>query len=302
MASDALRWSKFWWSDWLSDPALRSCSVGARGLWMDMLCLAFQGEPRGHVTIGGRPATPRQLAVLSGITIDECTNLLDELVQVQVFSTSPNGVIFSRRMVRDHAATEVAREAGKRGGNPLLRKSGTEGLGEPLRGGDKATLKLEAEAEAEAERKIPSATADVSPPPGEDAPALPLETPPGPRPPPVPLQQAVEIWNAVCGDLLGRVAKLHDTRQRNLRARLLEWPAEYRLDDWTAYCERILRSDFLSGRAPRSGEHANWRADFDWALKPANAVKVQEGRYDNDRSAPTGRRFADGSEIAPGTV
>ncbi len=33
-------WSKFYWSDWLSDSALRAVSSAARGLWIDMLCIA----------------------------------------------------------------------------------------------------------------------------------------------------------------------------------------------------------------------------------------------------------------------
>ena len=43
--SNGQRWSKFWWGDWQNDKALRLCSIGARGLWMEMLCIAHEGEP-----------------------------------------------------------------------------------------------------------------------------------------------------------------------------------------------------------------------------------------------------------------
>ena len=40
--------------------------------------------------------------------------------------------------------------------------------------------------------------------------------------------------------------------------------------------ERINLSPFLRGEGP--GE---WKATFDWALKPANIVKVLDGNYDD---------------------
>ena len=34
-------------ADWMKDPALRSVSLEARGLWMDMLCLLFESVAQG---------------------------------------------------------------------------------------------------------------------------------------------------------------------------------------------------------------------------------------------------------------
>jgi len=167
---------------------------------------------------------------------------------------------------------------------------------EPLPAKPDALLRTERLPRTESTKDLPSG--DVE---------LPFDAPPNPIKPapaaakPVPCERAVEIWNEVAGPLLGRVAKLTDARRKHLRARLLEMP-EGRLDAWGDYCRRIVASDYLSGRMVRTGAYANWRADFDWAIRADSAVKVQEGRYDNARSAPTGRRFADGSEIAPGTI
>ncbi len=38
---------QFYPGDWMKDPALRSVSLEARGLWMDMLCLLFESVRRG---------------------------------------------------------------------------------------------------------------------------------------------------------------------------------------------------------------------------------------------------------------
>lgn len=105
------RWSKFWWQDWQADQALRSCSIAARGLWMDMLCIAHNGTPRGHVTINGQAVAPKRLATLAGIVEKECTKLLAELEEAGVFSRTEDGTIYSRRMVRDTGQSEAGREA-----------------------------------------------------------------------------------------------------------------------------------------------------------------------------------------------
>jgi len=154
------RWSKFWWADWMRDPSLRSCSVAARGLWMDMLAIAFDGAPRGHVTIGRNPASPKQLAIIAGITEKQCVALLAELDQAEVFSRTEAGGIFSRRMVRDTGASEAGREAiTKRWAKPTKEApdpnsppnspTNREGHSPPH------SLEAEADTEAEAEKKDP---------------------------------------------------------------------------------------------------------------------------------------------------
>ena len=117
----AMRWTKFWWGDWRSDPALRACGYAARGLWMDMLALMHEGQPYGHLTINGRAASAKHLAAMAGGSEREVAKLLAELEEAGVFSRTEDGVIFSRRMVRDKAAGDAARENGSKGGNPTLK-------------------------------------------------------------------------------------------------------------------------------------------------------------------------------------
>lgn len=145
-------------------------------------------------------------------------------------------------------------------------------------------------------KKSTSAYADVSPPVGEDAPA-----PPADRKPALPIEAAVDAWNDICGPLLGRVAKLTDLRRKHLRARLVEhWPDDP-LGGWRGYCDRIKRSDFLTGRRGSTGAHAGWKADFDWICNASNAVKIVEGRYDNERDRPAPPPPGQWRE-APGTI
>ena len=171
------RWSKFWWQDWQADQALRSCSLAARGLWMDMLCIAHSGTPRGHVTINGVPVNTRRLATLAGCTERECRKLINELRDAGVFSETDGGTIYSRRMVRDNDASEAGREAiGKR-----WQKSENPNS-PPNRVYDSPPTTLEAEAEEEAERKTlkPSLIPETRE--AEAAPTKSAQWPPDPHP------------------------------------------------------------------------------------------------------------------------
>ncbi|TGQ52559.1 hypothetical protein EN836_19215 [Mesorhizobium sp. M1C.F.Ca.ET.193.01.1.1] len=115
-------WSKFFWSDWESDPNLRLCSLAAQGLWMRMLCIAAAHEPVGYVAIAGKRLDEAALARLAGCAENELGMLLSELEQNRVFSRDRHGRIFSRRMTADARKARVARRNGLRGGSPSLSK------------------------------------------------------------------------------------------------------------------------------------------------------------------------------------
>lgn len=47
-------WSKFFWSDWESDPALRLCSFAAQGFWMRVLRIAAAHDRISYVAVVGK--------------------------------------------------------------------------------------------------------------------------------------------------------------------------------------------------------------------------------------------------------
>ena len=111
-------WLKFYPADWRADPALRMCSIGARGFWMEMLCLMHEAVPYGSLLVKGAPVSERQLAGLAGISLRDAAGLLAELEAASVFSKDEDGTIFSRRMRWDHARAEEGRESiNRRWGN-----------------------------------------------------------------------------------------------------------------------------------------------------------------------------------------
>lgn len=92
---------QFYPSDWLSASDVRACSMGARGLWMDMICLMHQGEPYGYLTLNGKGILPATLARIVGASLAEVEGWLEELESLAVFSRTEDGTILCRRMIRD---------------------------------------------------------------------------------------------------------------------------------------------------------------------------------------------------------
>lgn len=115
-------WMKFYPADWRSDPALRMCSLTARGLWVEMLCVMHEAEPYGHLLVAGKSPSPQQLSVLLGADLKTISAALAELVEAGVVSQDGQGVYLSRRMVRDAEKAERDKANGKGGGNPTLKR------------------------------------------------------------------------------------------------------------------------------------------------------------------------------------
>lgn len=116
---------------------------------------------------------------------------------------------------------------------------------------------------------IPVPDPDPDPPSGEELSSADADPSVGPA-------EVAGLWNDTCDH--APIKAVTRNREAVLRSRVKEHPG---IEWWRAYFGRIAASDFLTGRCLRSAEHANWRADFDWALRPAVILKVLEGKYDN---------------------
>ena len=97
------------------------CSLAARGLWIEMLCLMHEARPHGSLLVNGKPVTAAQLASLVGAGVAEVEGFLAELEEAGVFSRDADGALYSRRMRRDEERAAVNRVNGRAGGNPSLK-------------------------------------------------------------------------------------------------------------------------------------------------------------------------------------
>lgn len=102
--------------DWRRDTPLMTCSLEARGLWIELLNIMHDTEPRGHLAIRGRAIPEDRVASMVGATPTQYRRLLSELEDAGVPSRTEDGILFSRRMVRDTRLRALRAEAGSKGG------------------------------------------------------------------------------------------------------------------------------------------------------------------------------------------
>lgn len=86
--------------DWQRDD-VAGCSLAAQGLWLRMMFIGHDSERYGYLEVNGSPIPPGSIARRCGCTLAQYEALLSELERAGVPSRTPEGVIFSRRMVRD---------------------------------------------------------------------------------------------------------------------------------------------------------------------------------------------------------
>lgn len=295
-------WRKWYPQDWRADVPLRMCSYAARGLWADLLTLMHESNVVGFLLVEGVAPTPKQLAGLLGGAEKEVKKLIAELGDANVFSVTggkmpddvkalipdgmPEGVMLSRRMLRDEAKAAKDRANGKGGGNPKLRVNAED----DNRGVNPTPNPQSQRSEARGQRPDPreaaaseSGTARA----GDDDLA-----------PPAILdgrhdEPCLTAWNeAARAEGWPEAQFLNSTRRLALRQRLGECGGA---DGFKAAIERAKTSDFLKDQ--------RW-FDLDWMLKSENFTRLMEGRYDQrhrenqggaDRHAPT---VADGVAAA----
>lgn len=262
---------QFYPSDWRNDPGLRLCSAGARGLWIDMMCLMHEGQPYGHLTVFGRPIDDASLARLVGESPTLVRKWVKELGDNEVYSVTANGVVFSRRMVRDEELRErraaggqagaehghKGAKYGSKGGRPKKEETplcinGTGDIKPPLKPAPSTSSSSSGSNEP-----IASTNVDVS----AEADA------------PLTRQEVIEAWQTrMVPQGFPAIRKITGQRERLLRARL----KDSTLDEWMQAMSALERSAFCRGENDRG-----WRADFDFLLQPKSFTKLLEGAYDH---------------------
>lgn len=142
MAAKRDPWIKFYFADWRAEPRLKLCCRAARSLWFDLLGIMHEATPYGFLLVEGISPTPSQIANLTGDAERDVRKWLGELRAAGVASFTgdavpddvdrlmeqglADGVMFSRRMVRDSARKARDRENGRCGGNPNIDMRSTK--------------------------------------------------------------------------------------------------------------------------------------------------------------------------------
>jgi len=107
---------QFYPADYRKDPALASCSLAARGLWVELLCVMHESDCYGVLVVNGRAMDGKQIARLVGESPATVSKLLAELEAAGVPSRNADGALYSRRMVKDEEVRQRRAEGGVAGG------------------------------------------------------------------------------------------------------------------------------------------------------------------------------------------
>lgn len=200
-------WYQWYPQDWRGEDRLKLCTLAARGLWRELLDAMHFAEPRGYLLVKGRAHTEKEIAQLVGATTTEVRRLLAELEAHRVFSRTDQGVIYSRRMVRDEQKRLRNTANGEKGGNPKLAGSDMPSVNRPKPKSDKPSDN----AHAGARDRVPESRNQ------KELPRLPHA------------RELLAAWNATVKHL--PQATMTPGRETQSTARLKDRPA---LDEWAA--------------------------------------------------------------------
>ena len=114
-------WLKFHANDWLSDPHLRMCSPASHGLLINLIALAHNAEPYGHLVNGGTALTPDDVRKYLAWPYQTVRMAWADLAHHGRITQASDGHWFIKRMVADNAYSLQQSEFGKNGGNPTLK-------------------------------------------------------------------------------------------------------------------------------------------------------------------------------------
>lgn len=108
----------FYPGDWLKDPAVRMCSLEAKGLWIDLIAISNEMPSRGRFVRrdGKTPLTNAQIVNMVGGDSKRVTEALEELEANEVSKRDENGALICGRIVRDEEQRQAWKENGKKGG------------------------------------------------------------------------------------------------------------------------------------------------------------------------------------------
>lgn len=107
--------------DWLRD-SISGCSLAAQGLWLRMMFVAHDAANYGEMFATDLLGSKASIARRCGCTLDEFDALFEELKTAEVPGIS-DGLVYSRRMVRDASVRAVRAKAGRKGGKQTAKQN-----------------------------------------------------------------------------------------------------------------------------------------------------------------------------------
>lgn len=106
---------QFYPSDWMIDPGLSTLDYYHTGVFIRLLCFAFQAGGELRYCDGGSPLTITDLSNLLGLEANQTKKVIDTLIKHGCLKVrEDDGCFYNARMVRDCKETQEYYEAKKR--------------------------------------------------------------------------------------------------------------------------------------------------------------------------------------------
>lgn len=111
---------QFYPADWRKDIKVQSLSFEERGVWFELLCLMHESEERGKLVMNKKPIDEGALARLIGCDEKVFRKIFQRILRDKVAYRTRSGVVYNKRMVEDERIRKIRRDAGLKGGSPIL--------------------------------------------------------------------------------------------------------------------------------------------------------------------------------------
>lgn len=248
----------FYVGDWRKDPGVQALDYFDRGVWHEILCIMFESEPRGKLTLNGQKMPDEALARILSLDIMTLTTTLTKLISYGIAKVEDmTAIVYCKRMVEDEKQRLVKRKNGALGGNPsLLRKNGAMTL---VNQEDNQSGYPKCEDEDEEDKSKDKEYEEK-----------------GFRP--CPHKKIIDLFHRNLPQC-PRVRVWTSTRESHLATRWKEDPERQALEWWDDFFRYISKSSFLTGKVEQNSRKPFF-ATLDWIVKLENFAKILEGKYE----------------------
>lgn len=251
---------QFYPGDWTRD--LDDQDLEIEGAWIRICCRLWWSVTPGQAT-----KTLKEWARILRKSEKKTQKIFQILFTKHIASgcvlDNQNITIISRRMVRDFEISQIRREVGKLGGNPILLKS-----------------KNVLDNQTVNQKPTPSSSSSssssgnnihgINPCMSE---SVKTDSDGNGKYPPCPQQKIIDSYHNTLPEL-PRVKHWPENLQTILRTRWKEDPVRQNLAWWEKFFRYVHESDFLMGRTREA-----FVADLEWLVRPKNFTKIANGRY-----------------------
>lgn len=253
--------------DWMNNTKLKMCTPAAHGVMVSIMCIMHKEPTYGMILLKQKfkqsdkqiKNFALQIAKVTAFDLLEIESPLSELISEKVLKIQDDFLICNR-MVRDAEISEVRSKAGKNGGNSNKDKNFAY---------TKSKAKEEPNTKAKSEANTVIVNDSVTVTGNEDKNENGIEVFEAKEK--IDFEKIILIFNSICKKLPA-VQKLTPQRKAAIKNRI----SESGLNGLGDAFQKVSQSRFLNGENDRG-----WTADFDWILKPANFIKIIEGKYKN---------------------